>query len=324
MARKEINSVDYFPHGVTHGRKMHIIRHKHGNDGYAVWFMLLEELGRASYHFLDLKDPVNLMYLSSTFRVSENQLLEIINDLVKLEEFDQILWEKECILYNQKFVDNIQDAYKRRQNACVNRNSLIAMLWQKSRLRNPLNVYSLPDNVNINEDNANINEDNVCGSIQSKVKESKVDKKGNKLPQKDGDNFAGVEPHLSLTVVTKTEGEKEKKSAPKKEKELQINNPFDEQFLEVWARWKKYKSQQHRFTYKSELSENAALAKLFELSNGSRELAGKIIDQSISQGWSGLFELKHNQQQQHKQPKRDKVEEAMSVMEKVAKMRGLA
>ena len=83
MARKERNNIDYFPHSVSHGKKMFYLRDKFNNDGYAVWFMLLEELGKADYHYLDLKDDIQLMYLSSEFKVSELMLNEIIEEIMK-------------------------------------------------------------------------------------------------------------------------------------------------------------------------------------------------------------------------------------------------
>ena len=137
MARKQRNDVDYFPHPVSHGKKMFYLRDKYGNDGYTVWFMLLEELGKANYHYLDLKDEVQIMYLSAEFKVTELLLNEIIETLVKFGEFDSELWEKENILFNEKFVENISDAYKKRSNECIDKNSLRVLLTSKGRLKPP-------------------------------------------------------------------------------------------------------------------------------------------------------------------------------------------
>ena len=136
MARQERNDVDYFPHSVTHGKKMFYLRSKFGNDGYAVWFMLLENLGKASYHYLNLSDDVELMYLSSELKVSDIVLTEIIKDLVKLDEFDRELWEENKILFNEKFIENVSDAYKKRNNNCIDRNSLLLLLESKG-IRKP-------------------------------------------------------------------------------------------------------------------------------------------------------------------------------------------
>ena len=143
MARKERNDIDYFPHSVTHGKKMFYLRSKYGNDGYAVWFMLLENLGKASYHYLDLSDEIELMYLSSELKVSDIVLKEIIESLVKLSEFDKELWEENSILFNEKFIDNISDAYKKRNNKCIDRNSLLILLEAKGILK-PLKSIPKP------------------------------------------------------------------------------------------------------------------------------------------------------------------------------------
>jgi hypothetical protein len=108
----------------------------YGNDGYAVWFMLLEHLGKASYHYLDLSDEIEIMYLSSEFKVSETLLKEIINSLVKFGEFDKELWTENNILYNEKFVENISDAYKKRNNNCIDKKSLVELLEAKG-IRKP-------------------------------------------------------------------------------------------------------------------------------------------------------------------------------------------
>ena len=62
----------------------------------------------------------------------------------------------------------------------------------------------------------------------------------------------------------------------------------------LWNRWKKYKKDEFNFRYKSEVSENAAKAELLNLCGGDTLLAEKIIEQSIANGWKGLFNLKTN------------------------------
>ena len=162
MARPERNDVDYFPHSVTHGKKMFYIRSKFGNDGYAVWFMLLENLGKASYHYLNLSDDVELMYLSSELKVADIVLTEIINELVKIDEFDKELWEENKILFNEKFVENVSDAYKKRNNKCIDRDSLLLLLQSKG-IRKPSKDDLKPSKFTLKK----------ASNTQSKVKDSK-------------------------------------------------------------------------------------------------------------------------------------------------------
>jgi len=72
--------------------------------------------------------------------------------------------------------------------------------------------------------------------------------------------------------------------------------PFEsENFLKFWKAWKEYKKTEHKFNYKSVLSEQAALKKLCELSSGKEDIALKIIENSISNGWQGFFAVEKKQ-----------------------------
>lgn len=72
--------------------------------------------------------------------------------------------------------------------------------------------------------------------------------------------------------------------------------PFEsENFLKFWNIWKEYKKREHRFNYKSVLSEQSALKKLYELSEGKEDKALRIIENSISSGWRGFFKDKEIQ-----------------------------
>jgi hypothetical protein len=95
--------------------------------------------------------------------------------------------------------------------------------------------------------------------------------------------------------------EQKKRKAPRSVSS-EIINPFSDQFLTTaWETWKKFKKEQHRFTYKGLISEQAALNELVEMSLGDEVVAFEIIKQSIAKGWQGLFPIKktfNGQQQQ--------------------------
>jgi len=135
MARPERNNVDYFPHPVKHGKKMFYIRKKYKNDGYAAWNIILEHLGESDFHYLDLNEDMQLEYLSADIGIEETLLLNIIEDIVKIGDFDEELWSKERIVYDQKFTDSISDAYKKRTNKVICRESLITLLHSKGRIK---------------------------------------------------------------------------------------------------------------------------------------------------------------------------------------------
>lgn len=80
---------------------------------------------------------------------------------------------------------------------------------------------------------------------------------------------------------------------PKKEKpKIEVVLPFDtDSFRTAWEGWKDYQRTQHRFSFKSPTTEQISLKHLSEMA-GTEEKALKIIQQSMANGWKGLFELK--------------------------------
>ena len=132
MAREQRKDVDYFPHDCTHGRKMHIIEAKYGNDGYATWFKLLEQLGKANNHFIDISDEMTLMFLVSLFKIDEEKTLLILGDLAKLGSIDKTLYEQHKIIFSKKFTDSIQDAYRKRKLECFQYSDILAFAISKN------------------------------------------------------------------------------------------------------------------------------------------------------------------------------------------------
>jgi len=79
-----------------------------------------------------------------------------------------------------------------------------------------------------------------------------------------------------------------------KVKQMQIENPFSDEFLETWGKWKEYKKAVHGFVYKGVMSEQVKLMQLHEMAKGDEETAKEIILRSIGEQWSGLFPLPDN------------------------------
>ena len=97
------------------------------------------------------------------------------------------------------------------------------------------------------------------------------------------------------TCLTAVQQRKEKKSKVNEIKEINKvidYSPFSLNFLKKWDEWKHYKKVQWKYTYKLQSAEQSAFNKLKNLSNGNEQTACEIIEQSISNGWKGFFELK--------------------------------
>lgn len=132
MAREQRKDVDYFPHECAHGRKMHIIESKYKNDGYATWFKVLEQLGKANNHYIDISDESVLMFLASVCHIDEDRLKSILTDLAKLGAIDKELFENNQVIWSQKFTDSIEDAYRKRKTKIFQYSDLLAIYPQKN------------------------------------------------------------------------------------------------------------------------------------------------------------------------------------------------
>lgn len=152
MARPERNNVDYFPFICSEGKKMFYLEETYGNDGFAVFVKLLRELARTDYHYLNLSDKTTLMFLSAKCKVSIAVLEAIINDLVLLNKFDSFLWSESRVIWCQDFVDNIQDAYKKRNNKCITYDGLRVLLTSLGILKQSKRESKAPVNPHSKEE----------------------------------------------------------------------------------------------------------------------------------------------------------------------------
>ena len=66
---------------------------------------------------------------------------------------------------------------------------------------------------------------------------------------------------------------------------------LEELNIDVWKKWREYRKEQFRINYKP-IGEKAAIGKLLRMSQGCHEVQEQIIQQSIENGWKGIFELK--------------------------------
>ena len=66
---------------------------------------------------------------------------------------------------------------------------------------------------------------------------------------------------------------------------------LEELNVDVWKKWRAYRKETFRLTYKP-IGEKAAIVKLMRLSQCCHEVQEQIVQQSIENGWKGLFALK--------------------------------
>jgi hypothetical protein len=148
MARPKRKGVDYFPHDCLSGKTLFIIEQKFGNDGYALWFKLLEFIGTKEGHFIDYNNPADRGFLAAKCRLDEVSVTEILDELANLDAIDRELWSQK-IIWSAGFLERISDVYVKRRVEIPVKPSFCSE-------NPPLNGVSVPE------------------STQSKVKESKV------------------------------------------------------------------------------------------------------------------------------------------------------
>lgn len=155
--RKDKNTVDYFPHYCKSGKTLFILENKFGNDGYAVWFKILELLGSNDNHYINCNDISNWEFIQAQMRVSENKLNDILNCLANLDAIHKELWENK-IIWSSNFIKNINDAYLRRKTECMNFYNLCSHLSIKCKHKYSLtgiiehtNTQSIVEEIKVKE-----------------------------------------------------------------------------------------------------------------------------------------------------------------------------
>lgn len=115
MARPQKATVDYFPLDCQFSDSIKCIKSEFGNNGELFWVRLLQTLGRHEYHYIDLR-PSNKTYLlfySEDVGFDVTLSNQILNKLSEYGCIDHDLY-KLGIVYSEKFVKNIEDAYRKR------------------------------------------------------------------------------------------------------------------------------------------------------------------------------------------------------------------
>jgi hypothetical protein len=168
LARPKKQTVDYFSHDCNclSKKTLYIIDGQYGNDGYALWFKLLELLGTSNGHFINCNDKANWNYFLARVHLSEEKALQIIENLVRLKAIDPELWNKK-IIWIQNYVDRLEDVYNRRR-------------VEIPKKPDPLEILDYKD-VEVNEENI-FNKKQWCRNATHKaIKKGMIEKKPCKI-----------------------------------------------------------------------------------------------------------------------------------------------
>lgn len=151
MARPKKSTVDYFPHVTNHGKTMYILEGKFGNDGYAVFFKILEQLGKTDGHFIDCNDQTTWEFLTAYCRISGDLLREILDLCAKLGAIDPDFWQDNFI-FSQNFIDGVKEAYRQRKIDIPDRNAVSTVInSHKARISTVINPQMKVNEMKVNE-----------------------------------------------------------------------------------------------------------------------------------------------------------------------------
>ena len=117
------------------------------------------------------------------------------------------------------------------------------------------------------------------------------------------DELANQQPtnNQPATNQQPTTNNKNKKNKKEKKEKNSLNWIADSDWRKIFNEWLEYRKEIGK-PIKSEKSERAGFTNLQQLSNFDKNIARAIINQSIANGYQGLFSLKNNTNGNHKQP----------------------
>ena len=115
MAGRTKQTIEFFPHLLKESSTIKALEILYQNNGYAVWFKLLEVLGsKASENYqYRAKTKEECQVLLDKFKIDGQLMSKILDTLCELDAIDKEKWKKERILYVPNLLHNIQKIKKK-------------------------------------------------------------------------------------------------------------------------------------------------------------------------------------------------------------------
>lgn len=260
MARPVKNYCDYFPHDrdMRNHRKIKAIRTKYKITGYAIWCMFLEYLTGIDGNVFEYSE-VEMELMAGDFGVSVTEIRDVLDYCLKLE----LLFLKDGFIHSETLDERLKPVYDKRG---------VSKEKSKKQYRSNGKFTS-----------SNTAPHGVSGAEipQIKVNKSKVNKSREEKGVDNGERIDSDEILNSDYMLKKNETSS-------------IPLPFDSpEFSEKWAEWLQYRKERKLGAY-APTGLKSTFTKLKKISQHDPAVAIEIIEQSLANGWQGLFELKQN------------------------------
>ena len=112
-----VKGINAFTHDAdaSEGVTLKVLRGIFHNDGYAFWFITLEDIAQSENMQLDLHKRTAWLKHVARCGVSEEKAKSIIDVLCDLNAIDSELWKKKKIIWSDAFVERAKTKLSRRQ-----------------------------------------------------------------------------------------------------------------------------------------------------------------------------------------------------------------
>ena len=284
MARPKRNNADYFPMFCKDGKSTSYIGMKHGAIGYGIWYRILSVLTTTDYHYLDLSDEVELLHICAKCFATEQQVLEVIESLVRLKEIDVELWQQKKIIWSDKLIESLEPLYKKRSQKFISRNDLFNF--------SAAEIGVSASETKLTEQKPSENPVSDAKSTQSRVEYSKVkESRVEKSKEKKKRATEKVESKLSPTqkILLKKIGKVQYDLVMLNREDDPLTIPYSEKFQTAFKDWLENKKliKSH---YRNYSAIKKFLAKCEKLN--SEDEAIEAIEIAIEAGWKAIFPKK--------------------------------
>lgn len=115
MPRPNRRNADYFPHPARPGRILDSLQRRWGNDGYAIYWKVLELLTDADEHYLDLSTPDSMELFIGYLQVPPETINQVMTSMANLRFIDPDLWYQHRAVWCEQLVDSmLAEVYRKR------------------------------------------------------------------------------------------------------------------------------------------------------------------------------------------------------------------
>jgi len=216
MAARKTTNPEYYPHLLKDSTTIRALEMLYGNDGYAVWFKLLEVLVISPEYTYVINSDDDVEFLTDKFKVDKSKMEEILQTLAGLNAIDKDLWNKSRTLYVKNLIDNVQKTEKKPTTRSNIKSPVINEEKNIDKVKHGDYVYLLPEEY-----------DKLVKKFGNESTIKKIENLDNYIGQKPSDKKRHYDSHYRTILVWANNDEKKQglQKAPQY-KELNKTNLF--------------------------------------------------------------------------------------------------